>query len=318
MSSPVKRVLALIVDYKAREMAEALSCQIAEGERTGFALEVLHIDNGNAEPVALSERQKQKGVRLCRTAGNGGYAFALNEGIRFERAQGREYDAYWFLNPDLTVEPACLSRLVEVLDREPRVGIAGALVLKGESELVWGARGVVNPVTGLTAMTDWPKSGVLPRWSYIPGCSLLTRAQVYDEVGGLPERYRLYFEETEFCVQAQKRGWELWLERAAVTRHLVQSMEDGIPARHFAYYFARNNLYFWKHNFGIPWALQLPRASFVVMKEIVLPLRRARNLGELSERLSLAAAGLLDGVEFLRERFTRRERRHFDKHPGDR
>src|SRR4051812_34687239 len=110
--SMAMRVLAVIVDYGGEQDAERLSCQLAESGHEGFALTILHVDNGNPKPSQLSERQKKLGVRLLRLSVNGGYATALNGAIRHEEGEGRDYGAYWFLNPDLTVSPQALTRLV--------------------------------------------------------------------------------------------------------------------------------------------------------------------------------------------------------------
>jgi GT2 family glycosyltransferase len=309
----IRRVLAVIVDYGGEKDAERLSVQLAGGKHTGYELTILHVDNGNATPSKLSARQKDAGVELLRLEENGGYASALNGAVRTEEGKGREYGAYWFLNPDLTVRPDSLSKLVQVLNRQPRVGAVGPEVRFGETERVWGARGVVSPWTGRTAMTPWKRGGELPRWSYIPGCSLLARAEAYRDVGGMPERYMLYYEEAHFCVQLQKRGWKLWVEPDSVVHHLVRSLDKGVPARHFAFYFTRNNLYFWKANFGIPAWLQLPRSALVTLKELVLPLRRAKSWAEAWDRLKYIGAGFLDALPFLKRARTPREKKYFGR-----
>jgi GT2 family glycosyltransferase len=309
----IKRVLAAIVDYGGEKDAERLSCQLAEARHAGYELTILHVDNGNATPSKLSSRQKELGVELLRLEENGGYASALNGAVRAEEARGRDYGAYWFLNPDLTLLPDSLSKLVQVLNRNPKVGAVGPEVRLGQSEKIWGARGVVSPWFGRTAMTEWKQGGELPRWSYIPGCSLLARAEAYRDVGGLPERYMLYYEEVHFCVQLQKRGWKLWVEPDSVVFHLVRSIDRGVPARHFAFYFTRNNLYFWKENFGIPAWLQLPRAFVVTLKELVFPLRRASSLAEAWDRLKYIGAGFLDSLPFLKRARTPRERKYFKR-----
>jgi GT2 family glycosyltransferase len=233
---------------------------------------------------------------LLRVEKNEGYAAGLTAAI--EANPG--YDAFWFLNSDLELEKDALPKLVAVLNQNPRVAAVGPRVFKGRSARVWGTRGVVNPLLGTTAMTDWPRSGALPRWSYIPGCSLLIRREAYEEVGGLPLEYRMYYEETDLCIRLQRAGWDLWVETDASVYHSVKSMEKGIPARHYAYYFPRNNLYFWNKNFRIPWPLQLPRMGAVVVKELVVPLRRVRSAAELGDRLKCIGAGLFDAVPFVK------------------
>lgn len=300
------KILAIIVDFQGAEEAARLCAALAATRVPGVELEVVHVDNGNQPARVLSAAEAAAGVILLATGTNGGYAAGLNAAVRARDPRG-ERDAYWFLNSDLRLAPDCLAKLVDVLRAQPGAAAVGPRVLLGDTGRVWGARGVVSPWLGVTAMHDWPVAGPLPRWSYIPGSSLLVRAPAYRKVGGLPENYRLYFEETEFCVRLQREAGELWVEPAAVAYHEVRSRESGLPARHFAYFFARNGLYFWRHCFGIPWPAQLPRTLFVVSKELLLPLRHASSPAEALDRLKFVLAGLRDGVAFARGSTTETE-----------
>jgi len=294
----IKKVLAIVIDYNTYQEAVALTRQLLQPEvSNGFALGVVYVDNGNKIPVDLPLELKSA-VHLLRVEKNEGYASGLMAAIE----AFKEFDAFWFLNSDLEIEPDALPKLVKVLNEHEDVAAVGPRVYKARTGKVWGARGVVNPITGSTAMADVAHSGVLPKWSYIPGCSLLIRRSAYEQVGGLPLEYRMYFEETELCVKLQKAGWKLWVQVDAIVYHAVKSLEKGVPARHFAYYFTRNNLHFWNKNFGIPWPLQLPRMGFVVAKEVALPLRRAKSLKELEDRLLYLGAGIIDAIPFTKGR----------------
>lgn len=234
---PKPRVLALIVDYYSSAQAAELSLQLAGA--TNVQVEIAHIDNGMSPPVRLSAQQTAKGVRLVRNDRNLGYGGGLNAAIA-QLDPDRKFDAYWLLNPDLRVEPECLSLLLPALFEYDRVGAVGPVVrIDRPPYRVWGARGIVSPWLGTTAMSDYEDRGPLPQWSYIPGCSLLIRAEAFRDAGGLPEFYKLYYEESHLCIRLQKRGWSLRVVPDAVAYHRVDSMKAGVPARHFAYYFAQ-------------------------------------------------------------------------------
>jgi GT2 family glycosyltransferase len=311
------RVAALVIDFKSLEEAQNLTVQLTQSQKKNFELTVFHVDNGNSEAVPLSAKQSVAGVRLIRNIENTGYGGGVRKAIEQIRKTDRDFDAYWILNSDLEIESDTLTKLVEKLMSHPRIGAIGPRVMKGRTGEIWGERGVVSPTFGLTAMVKWPAGGVLPKWSYIPGSSMLVRTQAYDDVGGIPDRYRLYYEETELCVRMQKAGWDLWVEPSAVVYHSVNSLRHNVPARHYAFYFARNNLYFWKSNFGIPAGLQLPRTLYTVTKELVLPLRRSETPEIFLDRLKFVAMGLMDGFFFLKQRYTPFEKRHFEVEKHD-
>jgi GT2 family glycosyltransferase len=308
----VVRVLALVVDFRTTPEAARLACQVARAPHPGIDLTVAHVDNGNNPPVALTEDERRHGVRKVRIPSNGGYGSGLRAAIDLADAHGEQYDAYWLLNSDLEVEPDTLTRLIALLRANQAIGAVGPTVYWGRTTRIWGARGVVSPLLGTTRMTAWPQGGELPRWSYIPGCSMLVRSEAYHAVGGMPDRYGMYYEETELSMKLQKAGWSLHVEPAAKVYHGVDSRKRGVPARHHAFFFTRNNLYFWKRNFSIPPLLQLPRTLGVVFKDVVIPLRHASGPAEALDRLRFIGMGLRDAFPFLRYRHTPYERRHFD------
>ena len=319
----IKKVLAIIVDFKSPQEAENLSIQVSAQKlfepEFGVALQVVHFDNGNTPAVILSERQRSNQVCCERSECNLGYAGALDEVIQRYRKQGLLFDAYWFLNSDLSMGANCLHRLLQVLNLHPQVGAVGPrirdsrAVVKLESQQVdkiWGARGWISLLFGTTGMGDW-RGGVLPPNSYIPGCSFLVRTEAYHQIGGMPLDYHLYYEETELCIRLKKGGWDLWVERGALVDHRVDSMKNGSPARHFAYYFIRNNLLFWKRNYGFPIWFQFPRTLYVLLREVIAPLRRAKSIDEAWDRFQYSLAGLWDGILVARSKPPVFERRLF-------
>ncbi|MFZ9596627.1 MAG: glycosyltransferase [Bdellovibrionia bacterium] len=317
----IKKILAIIVDYRSAEDAARLSCSLLSrlNHTRSFQLQVVHFDNGNWPHVSLSKQQRELGVLYQRSEKNLGYAGALNQAVRGRLAIGEPADAYLFLNSDFQLGESALEKMVQVLSLMPRVGAVGTRVWDLRSKgRIWGAWGRINPRLGLTSMLDW-KGGVLPENSYIPGCCLLVRAQAYDQLGGLPSVYHLYFEETEFCLRLAQAGWKLWVERGADGFHEVASSYERIPSRSYAYYFIRNQLFFWKNLYRIPIWFQMPRSLYVLFREILLPLRRAKSWTEFFSRVGCAFAGLLDGVLFAKRKRLIFESRLFpDQQEGSR
>ena len=297
------RVLVLIVDYQSHKDAYRVAATLAHPRSSHL---VAIIDNGSLPAL----EKVPEGVRKIRLNENRGYAGGINEGLRALGDEVKAFDLIWILNPDLTLDLKTLETLAQKFKTEPRLGAAGPRVLTPEGK-VWGARGWVNPWLGLTGMEDWTDPAPLPPHSYIPGCSLMVRRQAFSELGGLPDRYRLYYEETEFCLQLRNRGWQLRVVPEISVVHHVDSMKGRIPAAHYVFYFIRNNLYFWKNNFGIPAWVQFPRLLFVSVKEILIPLRRASDFKIVLSRIRLLAAALKDSFSFLQQRYTPNERIFF-------
>ena len=43
---------------------------------------------------------------------------------------------------------------------------------------------------------------------WVAGASMLIRSEIVKDIGLMDETFFLYFEETDFCLQAKKKGWE--------------------------------------------------------------------------------------------------------------
>jgi N-acetylglucosaminyl-diphospho-decaprenol L-rhamnosyltransferase len=55
---------------------------------------------------------------------------------------------------------------------------------------------------------------------------MLLRREIFDELGGFDEGFRLYGEDIELCYRAAKAGWERWFVPAAVVTHAYAAVID--------------------------------------------------------------------------------------------
>jgi GT2 family glycosyltransferase len=55
---------------------------------------------------------------------------------------------------------------------------------------------------------------------------MLLRREIFDELGGFDEGFRLYGEDIELCYRAAKAGWERWYVPAAVVTHAYAAVID--------------------------------------------------------------------------------------------
>jgi hypothetical protein len=82
---------------------------------------------------------------------------------------------------------------------------------------------------------------------------MLIRREVFAEAGLLDEQYFLYFEETDFCLQARRAGWSCWHQPQSRVVHLV-GQSTGVTNPFFKakrrprYWFASRLHYFQKNH----------------------------------------------------------------------
>jgi hypothetical protein len=207
-------------------------------------IRVILVDNGSAPDSVDRLERKFPEAAVIRLGENRGFAAGNNAGI--ERALQEGVSHILLLNNDTLVEAGFLAPLLEALRRDG-AGVAGPKIYHHpEITRVWFAGGMIDWRTG----RQWHLgSGEIDRgqWDsprevdYVTACCLLAPAAVFREVGGLDERYFIYFEETDWNLRVRGRGYRCWYEPKSRMFHKVsRAMKTGSPTAD--YYYARNRL----------------------------------------------------------------------------
>jgi len=117
------------------------------------------------------------------------------------------------------------------LDDGLKLGIISKLLQKWQ---------VALPISDVPVCVDW-----------LAGASMLIRRQVFEDIGLFDDEYFLYFEETDFCLQAKNAGWPCWYVPASRIVHFVGSstgVTDGSKKRRPRYWFESRQRYFLKNH----------------------------------------------------------------------
>jgi hypothetical protein len=272
------KVLIAIVNYcTARLTIDCLtSLQTEIGAHPGS--EVVVADNaspdGSGEEIARAIRNNgwSAWARVLPLAKNGGFAFGNNAVILEGR---RDPPAYvWLLNSDTYVRPGALRALVDFLEANPAVGMAGSRLEDpdGTQQVstfrfpsVLGEIAAAAPIGEIGQRLLSPFTIAKPpslephACDWLSGASLMIRWRTLDEVGLMDEKYFLYYEETDLCLRAQKLGWTCWFVPESRVVHLIGASTGvtarlpGAPGRRPKYWFDSRRRYFVK-NYGMPYA----------------------------------------------------------------
>lgn len=192
--------------------------------RTGVAA-IRVLDNGSPAHPLAARVARLRGVTVCRSAANLGFAAAVNRGCK-------QTAGPWvlLLNPDVTVPDGFLD---DVLGRAASgfpadAGVVGFRLLNRDGTPQPSAGpfpSFARTLAGLFVARARRKCRVNAGTAGRPvewatgGCFLVRRACL-DQLGGLDESFFLYYEDVDFCKRAAERGWQVWFDPAlAVTHH---------------------------------------------------------------------------------------------------
>jgi len=208
----------ITVSWRVRDLArDNFSAIYKNTENIEF--EVIAIDNDSRDGTVEMIAKEFPRVKLIANNYNAGFAKANNQGIGI--SQGRYV---LLLNPDMRVLPGMLERMVKWMDERRDVGLAGCHLIKENGETVAQVRrypgfsdqlaivlklphifpAILNSY--LRKDFDYKKEGEVDS---IRGSFFIIRREVIDKLGGLDERYFLWFEEVDYCRQVKNAGWKV-------------------------------------------------------------------------------------------------------------
>ena len=272
------RLLVVIVNYKTATLTftclETLRPEL--DEIPGARVTVVENASGDGEALTLgiAERGWGSWVDLEILDHNGGFSTGNNRGIRPALDSAHPPRYVLLLNADTEVRPGAIRTLVDFMDENPKVGLAGSsfenldgsdwhLAFRFFTPLGEFERGLrFGPVTKLlrrrVVLRIMEQDRPQPV-DWVAGACMIIRREVFDAVGLMDEKYFLYFEEVDFCLQAARAGWPCWYVPQSRVMHIGgQSTKvterDRRPDRTPAYWFASRSRYFRK-NFGLSGAI---------------------------------------------------------------
>lgn len=223
---------------------------------------------------------------------NGGFAYGNNCGIKEAMALASPPDYIMLLNPDTIVRERGIEALVEFMDANVQVGIAGSRLYNADGVAECSAHNSPSPLGELDAAACLgPLSRALGRFSvttpmrdtdhecdWACGASLLIRRAVIEQVGLMDEGFFLYFEEVDYCLRVRQAGWKIWYVPESEIIHLEGSLTgiQDVARRRPPYWYNSRRRYFVKH-FGRS-GLMLADALWAIGRAS-LGLRRCLGLG---------------------------------------
>lgn len=190
---------------------------------------VIVVDNASTDNTV--EVARSAGAHVVANDVNAGYAAAANQGAAIGDAP-----LVLFLNPDATIEPDDVERMVSAFERSPRLGIASPRIRHDdgrEQRTRWPF-----PTSGgaWREALFFPSTRRSTRAGFVVGACFLVRRDTLEELGGFDTRYWLYGEETDLCARAVDAAWRVELLDDTWVRHVGGASRHTAPGRVFEHF----------------------------------------------------------------------------------
>lgn len=230
------RVLIVIVNYNGKHLLAKNLSSVIQTDYPNF--DVVVVDNASVDGSVDFLKKEFATVKVVESKENLGFGRGNNLGVE----KFPNYDAFLFLNNDVSVPKDWLGKLVDVLKSDERIGAVGPKVLYSKN--VVGEKRIVNSA-GIYVTKhfvgydrycdedDRSEFDVTEEVDALMGGAFLVKKSVFDEVGGFNKKMFLYYEDIDLALRIRDLGYLIYYcgTSEVYHDHMASSKSLGVRKR---------------------------------------------------------------------------------------
>jgi hypothetical protein len=211
----------VIVAYNGAALLHATLASVIT-RKHDITYQLIVVDNASPQRDIEQLADAFPTVRFVFQDHNRGYAAANNVGVK---ASAGRYVA--LLNPDTVLHNDLFTMVVRWLDDHPDVGAVGPQLVQPNGEPQAYSYGAApSPWYMLRRIWGHVRRSYLHRWhgngpqdvDWVAGTCLVARRTALAQIGGLDERFFLYWEDVDLGMRLRQAGWRVvFLPTARIT-----------------------------------------------------------------------------------------------------
>lgn len=250
------RIFAIILNWNNfKDTKEAINSLLLS---TYSPSQIIVVDNGSTDG-SIEKLQRDfkhnNQVKFILNQTNLGFAKGINIGISYALSQGADF--IFILNNDAIIDKDCISVLLKEMRKDETIGIAGPRIFYYKnSQKIWHGGGYFS----------YLKSGVIipeknkfenkcdisrKQITFLTGCSMLIKREVFVKIGLFDEDYFLYEEDVDFCLRAIRAGFKLIYVPAGKVWHKIENIAKDRTSPFIMYHMAKSRLIMLRKNFSL-------------------------------------------------------------------
>ena len=277
----------VIVNYRSYD--ELARCLESLKSNAPAVWRVVVVDHESNLSAAARISARFPDVEIVERSTNEGFATGVNLGARLTNAP-----FLLLLNPDCVVEAQAVDRLLAYAQERPDAAVIGPRIVNPDGSLQGSARRFPGISTAIAGRSSWltrrfPTNSLsrrnLPCLSgtttpldvdWVSGACMLVRRRAFEDIGGMDERFFLYWEDADLCRRLKERGWRtVYLPHATIVhvggQSSIHAYRESLAAFHESAF-----ILFRKHATG-PARLCAPLVYLLLQLRLRLLLRVHRS-----------------------------------------
>jgi hypothetical protein len=234
----------VIVNWNTRDLLRDCLRSVAASEGD-LAYRVIVVDNASSDGSAETVRAEFPQVEVIANDDNRGFPAANNQGflaLGFERECGDDAPRYALaLNPDTVLPPMALRDMVDYVDGDESIGVAGPklVMLDGQLDLAC-RRSFPSPEISFYRMVGlsklFPRSRRFGRYNMtyldpdvesevdsVVGAFMLVRRAAIQRVGLFDETFFMYGEDLDWAYRIKQAGWRVMYNPRVTVTHVKRA-----------------------------------------------------------------------------------------------
>lgn len=227
----------IIVNYNGKHLLEKNLQSVVDTDYENF--EIVVVDNASVDGSIKYLRKNFPTIKIVESKENLGFGRGNNLGVK----EYPNFDAYLFLNNDVSVPKDWLGKLVVTLQEKNDAGAVGPKILYSKEKLGNDSR-IINsagiyvdkhfmPYDRFDKEEDNSKFNVVEEVDAIMGGAFLIRRDVFEKTGGFNPKMFLYYEDIDLSLRIRDLGYKIYYNGNAEVYHdhMASSKKLGMRKR---------------------------------------------------------------------------------------
>jgi len=223
----------IILNYKTKGLVKQCIKNVKDSTN-GLDYEIIVVDNGSDDGIEKMMQENFPQTKFIQTGKNLGFAAGNNRGMK--EAQGRYI---MLLNPDITVLDNSIGAMVDFMEKNPAVGLAGPKLNNPNGTYQISCRTWQTPKLIFYRRTPLGRLAFAKKLlakhlmldfdhqanrevDWVMGACMLARKSALDKVGLLDERFFFYVEDMDWCRRFWQNGHKVYYLAEAAMVHLYE------------------------------------------------------------------------------------------------